>query len=291
MALGDDAWELGDLAGAARHYAAAVGRSAAFRTADPRFSTGLRQSGVGIEQRQGDAAAELGDWPAALELIAPRSTVDRGARPARAGNAELARDRGTDLARLGAAAMEAKRHAQALACTSRRGRAPRAAARRRAARRARARRCRRGPLRGRAQALTALDRRGEARPLVGTALARWRALVARDRRQRALARRARAGADRFGGLGARSRRSRDGRSSPRRGGGDAGERWPRRIPTSRPIARSWLGCGGSRRPARRAAAAGRGLDPRTLALIAAASHRSGSACRPRPNSGVVSAAP
>jgi tetratricopeptide (TPR) repeat protein len=104
VAIGDDLWELGDLPGAAAAYREAKLEAAVTYAADPESVPALRQVGV-VEQRLGDAGAEVGDWPAALGHHEASLAVDRELAARFAGNgpadAEIRRDLGTDLSRLG----------------------------------------------------------------------------------------------------------------------------------------------------------------------------------------------
>ena len=101
IAIGDDLWELGDIAAAAGEYSAARGEVLAIRAADPGSTLAIRQSGV-VEQRLGDAAAERLDWPLALAHHEASLAIDRELAARSPADAEIRRDLGTDLSRLGA---------------------------------------------------------------------------------------------------------------------------------------------------------------------------------------------
>jgi len=178
VAVGDDVWELGDIAGAATHYEAARETARAARVAAPESTPAARQVGV-VEQRLGDAAAELEDWRRALVHHRASLEVDEELLRREPENAELQRDLGTDLARVGADAFAARDFAVALAAHQR-------------ARDLRERLLATEPDDARAiddaaessfhvaRSLSALGRPREARRLVGLALERWRNLVATD---------------------------------------------------------------------------------------------------------------
>ncbi|MEO7793976.1 MAG: serine/threonine-protein kinase [Thermoanaerobaculia bacterium] len=114
VAVGDDNWEAGDLAGAEQSYAAALASARAGRETDKRTSVGARQVGV-IEQRLGDLAAERADWKSAGEHHRASLAVDEELLRLEPENAELRRDLGTDLSRIGSDALGAGDAAVALA--------------------------------------------------------------------------------------------------------------------------------------------------------------------------------
>ncbi|MEO8504560.1 MAG: serine/threonine-protein kinase [Acidobacteriota bacterium] len=108
VAVGDDVWWLGDIAGSTRWYKDALATAHAAAAADP-STAAIRQTGV-AEQRLGDAAAEAGDWGRAVEHHSASLAVDRQLAARRlegtegtegVADAELRRDLGTDLSRLG----------------------------------------------------------------------------------------------------------------------------------------------------------------------------------------------
>ncbi len=178
VAVGDDVWELGDIAGAASHYRAARSTARRARAMAPESTLAARQEGV-VEQRLGDAAAELHDWQLALTHHRASLAVDEELLRREPENAELARDLGTDLSRLGADAFAAGDLADALAAHMR-------------ASDLRERLLAAEPEDARAiddaaessfqvaRALTALGRPREARAPAGVALRRWRSLVETD---------------------------------------------------------------------------------------------------------------
>jgi len=178
VAVGDDVWELGEIADAANHYRAARTTVAQARAMEPESTRAVRQEGV-VEQRLGDAAAELEDWQLALTHHRASMAVDEELLRREPENAELARDLGTDLSRLGADAFAAGDLAGALAAHRR-------------ASDLRERLLAAEPEDARAmddaaessfqvaRALTALGRAREAQEPGGLALARWRRLVETD---------------------------------------------------------------------------------------------------------------
>ncbi len=144
----------------------------------PDSTAAIRQVGV-AEQRLGDAAAETGDWPRAVEHHAASLAVDRELARRAPDDAEIRRDLGTDLSRLGVAQLSAGAAAEALA-------SHREAVRLRAALLAG------DPLDARAgddlaesrfeagRALEALGRTAEAATEIAAAVEQRRALIARD---------------------------------------------------------------------------------------------------------------
>lgn len=178
VALGDDAWELGDLGAAANHYQEALVTAAAARGAEPGSVAAIRQVGV-IEQRLGDAAAERKDWQAALAHHRASLAVDEELSLKEPQNAEIDRDLGTDLSRLGADAFELKDFPQALAAHERAREL-----------RERLRAAEPGDARAlsdaaesrfeAARTLLALGRRAEALAEASVAVERWRSLVELD---------------------------------------------------------------------------------------------------------------
>ncbi|GMU66910.1 MAG: hypothetical protein AMXMBFR36_31840 [Acidobacteriota bacterium] len=114
IALGDDLWELGDLASATGHYREARGEAIAVRSADPGSALAIRQVGV-LDQRLGDAAAESGDWAVALAHHEASLAIDLELAARAPDDAEVRRDLGTDLSRLGVDLAALGRPAEALA--------------------------------------------------------------------------------------------------------------------------------------------------------------------------------
>jgi non-specific serine/threonine protein kinase/serine/threonine-protein kinase len=100
IAIGDDLWELGDIAAATGEYREARGEVVAIRAADPGSTLAIRQSGV-VEQRLGDAAAERQEWPLALAHHEASLAIDQELAVRSPADAEIRRDLGTDLSRLG----------------------------------------------------------------------------------------------------------------------------------------------------------------------------------------------
>ncbi|MEO8195951.1 MAG: serine/threonine-protein kinase [Thermoanaerobaculia bacterium] len=100
VAVGDDTWELGDVPAAAAIYGEAQLAAQAAVAGDPASTAAIRQTGV-VEQRLGDAAADAGDWPRAIEHQAASLAVDRQLALRLPNDIEIRRDLGTDLSRLG----------------------------------------------------------------------------------------------------------------------------------------------------------------------------------------------
>ncbi len=112
VAVGDDLWEAGDVPGAARRYLQALGVARA-AAADTESTLAIRQIGV-VEQRLGDAAAHGADWQRALEHHGASLAIDRQLAQLRRDDAEIRRDLGTDLSRLGVDYVKLGRAAEAL---------------------------------------------------------------------------------------------------------------------------------------------------------------------------------
>ena len=114
IAVGDDLWELGDIAAAAAEYREARDEVLAVRAADAESTLAIRQAGV-VEQRLGDAAAEREEWPLALAHHEASLAIDRELAVRSPADAEIRRDLGTDLSRLGADYAALGRTSEALA--------------------------------------------------------------------------------------------------------------------------------------------------------------------------------
>ena len=157
VAVGDDVWELGNVVAADRIYASArltaVSAIDSAGSAEPSATHAMRQMGV-VEQRLGDAAAEIGDWQRAVEHHAASLAVDRELARRSPDNIEIQRDLGTDLAPRRRPAPP-RRRARGPGLASRGHEPASIAARRRPAGRAGARRSRR---------VTARVRQGIVRP-------------------------------------------------------------------------------------------------------------------------------
>ncbi len=114
VATGDTVWELGDIPGAAGHYAIAL---ATARQGHALFANDVwieRQIGV-VEQRLGDAAAAQSHWQAARTHHRASLAVDEALLRRDPGSLELQRDLGTDWSRVGAVAFMSGQHKDALA--------------------------------------------------------------------------------------------------------------------------------------------------------------------------------
>ena len=118
VATGDAVWELGDIPGAAGHYAVAL---ATARQGHALFADAVsieRQIGV-AEQRLGDAAAAQSNWQVARTHHAASLAIDEALLGRDPGSLELQRDLGTDWSRVGAVAFMLGQHKDALAAHER----------------------------------------------------------------------------------------------------------------------------------------------------------------------------
>ena len=114
VASGDDVWELGDIAGAAKEYERALATLSDDRAMFADSTLIRRQVGV-VEQRLGDAAAARGDWQAARSHHSASLAVDEELLRRDPDSLELQRDLGTDWSRVGAVAFMQGEYKAALA--------------------------------------------------------------------------------------------------------------------------------------------------------------------------------
>jgi non-specific serine/threonine protein kinase/serine/threonine-protein kinase len=113
VAAGDAVWELGDIAGAARDYTVALARLHEGQAKFPGSIRLLRQTGV-VEQRLGDAAAAMNQWPEARRHLAASLAVDEALLKGEPTSQDLQRDLGTDWSRVGVVAFILGEHREAL---------------------------------------------------------------------------------------------------------------------------------------------------------------------------------
>jgi non-specific serine/threonine protein kinase/serine/threonine-protein kinase len=114
VAIGDDVWELGDVAASAREYGRARATADIGRMAFPQSVLIEREVGV-VEQRLGDAAAVREDWQQARVHHTASLAVDEALLRREPSSLELQRDLGTDYSRVGAVAFMLGEHQEALA--------------------------------------------------------------------------------------------------------------------------------------------------------------------------------